>query len=54
VPVKAIDELVAAMLKFIKNPELIARMGRRSRQIVEEKYDVNKVNEQMLKAMGIK
>ena len=54
VPVKAIDELVAAMLKFIKNPELIAGMGRRSRQIAEEKYDVNKVNEQMLKAMGIK
>ena len=53
VPVKAIDELVAAMLKFIKNPDLIAQMGRRSRQIAEEKYDVNKVNEQMLKAMGI-
>jgi len=54
VPVKAIDELVAAMLIFIKNPDLIAQMGRRSRQIAEEKYDVNKVNEQMLKAMGIK
>jgi len=53
VPVKAIDELVAAMLIFIKNPDLIAQMGRRSRQIAEEKYDVNKVNEQMLKAMGI-
>lgn len=54
VPVKAIDELVAALLKFIENPDLIARMGKRSRQIAEGKYDVNKVNEQMLKAMGIK
>jgi len=54
VPVKAIDELAFAMLKFVESPELIARMGRRSRQIVEEKYDVNKVNEHMLKEMGIK
>ncbi len=29
-------------------------MGRSSRQIAEDKYDVNKVNEQMLKVMGIK
>ena len=54
VPVKAIDELALAMLKFIEKPELIARMGSRSRQMVEEKYDVNKVNRIMLKEMGIK
>ena len=54
VPVKTIDELAVAMLKFIENPGLIARMGKRSRQIVEDKYDVNKVNRIMLKEMGIK
>ncbi len=54
VPVKAIDELADAMLKFIEKPELITQMGSRSRQIAEEKYDVNKVNRIMLKEMGIK
>lgn len=53
VPVKAVDELVTAMLKFVEQPELIARMGRRSRQIAEEKYDVDKVNAHMLREMGI-
>lgn len=53
VPVKAVDELAAAMLKFVEQPELITRMGQRSRQIAEEKYDVDKVNAHMLREMGI-
>jgi glycosyltransferase involved in cell wall biosynthesis len=53
VPVKNVDALVEAMKKFIDDPGLIARMGARSRLIAEEKYDVHKVNEVMLKAMGI-
>lgn len=54
VPVQAVDELVEAMVRFIETPELTARMGERSRQIAEEKYDVHKVNKFMLKEMGIK
>ena len=54
VPVKAVDELVLAMLRFIEKPELISQMGIRSRQIAEEKYDVEKVNGHMLREMGIK
>lgn len=54
VPVKSVDQLVDAMLKFIEEPHLISQMGERSRQIAEEKYDVEKVNEHMLAAMGIK
>lgn len=54
VPVKAIDELVSAMTKFIEEPGLIGQMGSRSRQIAEEKYDVDKVNEHMLTEMEIK
>ena len=54
VPVKAVDELAAAMLQFVEHPELVARMGARSRQIAEEKYDVDKVNEHMLREMGVK
>jgi glycosyltransferase involved in cell wall biosynthesis len=53
VPVRAVDELAQAMLKFVDQPELITRMGARSRQIAEEKYDVNKVNSHMLHEMGI-
>lgn len=54
VPVKTVDDLVVAMLKFIEQPMLISRMGERSREIAVEKYDVNKVNEHMLIEMGVK
>lgn len=53
VPVKSVEALVQAMLKFIEDPTLAPRMGQRSRQISEEKYDVHKVNEVMLREMGI-
>ena len=53
VPVKSVDALVGAMLKFIEDPTLAPRMGRRSREIAEEKYDVHKVNAVMLREMGI-
>lgn len=53
VPVQSVDELAAAMIRFIEDPELAIRMGKRSRKIAEEKYDVHKVNERMLKEMGI-
>jgi len=53
VPVKSVDALVEAMQRFIDDPTLAARMGRRSREIAEEKYDVHKVNAVMLREMGI-
>lgn len=53
VRVQAVDELAVAMSRFIEDPRLAGRMGKRSRQIAEEKYDVHKVNEFMLKEMGI-
>lgn len=53
VPVKSVDELVDAMQRFIDNPELVTQMGERSRQVAEDKYDVHKVNQVMLGAMGI-
>lgn len=54
VPMKAVDELVLAMLNFIEQPELVISMGRNSRKLAEEKYDVHKVNDVMLRKMGIK
>jgi glycosyltransferase involved in cell wall biosynthesis len=53
VPVRDVDALVNAMLNFIKHPELIERMGQASRKLAEERFDVRKVNQVMLKAMGI-
>jgi glycosyltransferase involved in cell wall biosynthesis len=53
VPVKSVDALAAAMEKFLLDPELALIMGRRSRELACEKYDVNKVNAEMLAEMGI-
>lgn len=53
VPVKDAHTLAVAMLNFIEKPELIASMGKRSREIAERKYDVHKVNHHMLSEMGI-
>lgn len=51
VPIKNVDNLVIAMEKFIKQPQLIEAMGKASRQLTVEKYDVKKVNEFMIQEM---
>lgn len=53
VPVKSVDELAKAMEYFIKNPQKILEMGQESRNIAENKYEVNKVNAAILKEMEI-
>jgi glycosyltransferase involved in cell wall biosynthesis len=53
VPVKDVNTLAATMLKFVKKPELVARLGEKSRELAEIKYDVKKVNAVMLEGMGI-
>ncbi|QDL39136.1 glycosyltransferase family 4 protein [Rhodoferax sediminis] len=53
VPVKSIEALEQAMQRFIDAPALAQSMGRRSRQLAEDKYDVHKVNAVMLREMGI-
>lgn len=53
VPVKSVGSLVEAMERFIKEPDLVSRMGKRSREIAEEKYDVHKVNAVMIREMGL-
>lgn len=53
VPVKAVDALADAMLRFVQDPGLAARMGARSRAVAEDRYDVHKVNAVMLRAMGL-
>ena len=53
VAVQSVDGLVKALLKSIEDPTLASRIGRRPREIAEEKYDVHKVNAVMLREMGI-
>jgi len=53
VSVKDVDALKSAMEKFILEPDLISQMGKQSRIIAEEKYDVRKVNRAILKEMGL-
>ena len=53
IPVKSVDALERAMQCFIDDPVLAQRMGKRSRQRAENKYDVHKVNAVMLREMGI-
>jgi glycosyltransferase involved in cell wall biosynthesis len=43
------DGLYRAMLKFIAEPRLAARMGKESRAIAETKYDVDKVNSDLIR-----
>ena len=50
VPVKNSEELAIAMLSTI-NSNLIKEMGKESRKLVEEKFDVIKVNQVILKEM---
>ena len=53
VPVRNVDALVSAMKRFINEPELIDRMGKESRRIAEERFDVHKINQVILEAMGV-
>lgn len=53
IPIRDAVSLAEAMKRFIETPELVHTMGKESRAIAEEKYDVNKVNEIICNTMGI-
>ena len=48
---KSITELVSAMKHFINNPDSISKMGKNSRALAEDKFDVYKVNKKMIYEM---
>ena len=49
---KNVEELVKAMEFFVINRSEISKMGQRSRELARDKYDVRKVNRQMLEEMN--
>jgi len=53
VPVKSSGALAKKMIWFIENSGQIGKMGTESRKMVEDKFDVHKVNKEMLKIMEI-
>lgn len=53
VPPRSVHELAAAMLRLHTKPDVVTAMGRFSRGIAEDRYNVHKVNSAMLQAMGI-
>lgn len=53
VPPRDPKALAQAMEKLILNRSLIRTMGQKSREIVEQKFDVYKVNKVILKAIGL-
>ena len=50
---KQVDELKEAMCWMIENNEQRRVMGQKSRQLAEEKYDVNVVNQTIMEGMGL-
>jgi len=53
VPARNIDELARIMIWMIEHREETKKMGQESLKICKEKFDVNKVNEVILKTMGL-
>lgn len=53
IPPRDVDSLASAMLYFVENPRQVPVMGRNSRQLAEERFDVRAINEKMLSAMGL-
>lgn len=51
VPPHNTDALVQAMLQFINRPELIFQMGQQSCQLAQQRFDVNKINHQIITAL---
>ena len=53
VPVKDPKALARAMMRFILEPGLIESMGKRSRELAIQKFDVHSVNRVIMSAMGL-
>lgn len=53
VPVRNVPALIQSMERFIKNPDLISTMGKASRRLAEERFDVQKTNAKIIAALGL-
>lgn len=53
IPTRDAQSLADAMERFIKEPEQVLIMGQQSHEMAKEKFDVNKINERLLKFMQL-
>ena len=53
VPIGSSKKLAEKMIWFIDNKDKIQSMGQQSRIIIENKFDVRKVNQEMIRILGI-
>jgi glycosyltransferase involved in cell wall biosynthesis len=53
VPARNAEALAAAMLRFIDQPDLVVSMGRESRRLAEERFDVHQINAIILEELGV-
>ena len=53
VPIKDSDAIAEKMIWFIEHPEAVQEMGRQSYQYALKKFDVNKVNADMIRIMNL-
>ncbi|WP_153304212.1 hypothetical protein [Desulfovermiculus halophilus] len=51
-PVKDPNSLARAIERFIQEPKLAEEMGRESRRMAEERFDVRIINQQMMEILG--
>jgi glycosyltransferase involved in cell wall biosynthesis len=54
VPIEDSDELSKAMTHFIEKPNLIKEMGQESINYCCDKFEIKKVNKQMLEIISVK
>lgn len=52
IPPRDVESLVSTMARFIEDPSLSARMGRQSRRVAEENFDVRKINSEILRIVA--
>lgn len=52
--VKNVTDLTGKMLLLIEHPEIVAAMGKKSREMACDIFDVRKVNDTILQTMGIR
>lgn len=53
IPVRDTRALAVAMSRFLEEPDLIVSMGRASRCLAEQRYDVHKINHEFLRVFSI-
>lgn len=52
VPIKDADALASAMIRFVQQPDIIPQMGKVSREIAEQRFDMKIINAKLLALIG--